>query len=91
MIKTDNFAKVEIESAETLRSWLVNHYMQDDAVWLVTYKKSEQGKYVSREEVLDELISFGWIDGIRRKLDSNRTMQLVSPRRVELGVIEYKR
>ncbi|MEL6721013.1 MAG: hypothetical protein AAFO82_09695 [Bacteroidota bacterium] len=45
-------------------------------------KKVEPDKYVSREEVLDELICFGWIDGIRRKLDDKRTMQLISPRRV---------
>jgi hypothetical protein len=32
-------------------------------------------KYVSIDEVLDELLCFGWIDGIRRKLDLDRTMQ----------------
>jgi hypothetical protein len=31
-------------------------------------------KYLDRWEVLDELICFGWIDGIRRKLDDDRTM-----------------
>jgi hypothetical protein len=25
-----------------------------------------ESKYVSRDEVLDELVSFGWVDGIRR-------------------------
>jgi hypothetical protein len=40
-------------------------------------------KYVSIDEVLDELLCFGWIDGIRRKLDLDRTMQLIAPRKVE--------
>jgi hypothetical protein len=31
-------------------------------------------KYVSIDEVLDELLCFGWIDGIRRKLDLDRTI-----------------
>ena len=83
MIKTENFDQVEIASAEELRSWLLDHHQQSESVWLVTYKKSIPGKYVSRWEVLDELLCFGWIDGIRRKLDESRTMQLISPRKAQ--------
>jgi uncharacterized protein YdeI (YjbR/CyaY-like superfamily) len=90
MIKTENFDKVEISSQEALRSWLMKNHQQPESVWLVTYKKSEQDKYVSRWEVLDELICFGWIDGIRRKLDDKRTMQLISQRKVEHWARTYK-
>lgn len=90
MIKTENFEKVEIKSSDELRSWLSDHYSQKDGVWLVTYKKLEKDKYVSREEVLDELLCFGWIDGIRRKLDNTRTMQLISPRRAQHWSKTYK-
>ena len=90
MIKTENFKKVEIKSQEQLRNWLKNNYSQKEGVWLVTCKKSENEKYVSRDEVLDELICFGWIDGIRRKLDDTRTMQFISPRRVQHWAKSYK-
>lgn len=90
MIKTENFLKVEIKSILELRDWLSNNFSQDDAVWLVTFKKSEKDKYVSRNEVLDELICFGWIDGIRRKVDDKKTMQLISPRRVQHWAKSYK-
>ncbi|MEN0045620.1 MAG: YdeI/OmpD-associated family protein [Bacteroidota bacterium] len=90
MVKTENFDKLEITSADELRDWLIENHAQNEGVWLVTFKKSEEGKYVSREEVLDELICFGWIDGIRRKLDSSRTMQLISPRRVQHWAKTYK-
>lgn len=90
MIKTENFGKVEITSQDQLRSWLLNNHKQSDSVWLVTYKKSELEKYVSRSEVLDELLCFGWIDGIRRKLDDKRTMQLISPRKAEHWARTYK-
>ncbi len=33
---------------------------------------------------------FCWIDGIRRKLDDKRTMQLISPRRIEHWARTYK-
>lgn len=90
MLKTENFKKVEIESQEQLRNWLRLNYSQEEGIWLVTFKKSEKEKYVSRDEVLDELICFGWIDGIRRKLDSTRTMQLISPRRIQHWAKTYK-
>ena len=46
--------------------------------------------YVSTTEVLDELLCFGWIDGIRRKLDPDRTMQLIGPRRMQHWAKTYK-
>ncbi len=90
MIKTENFDKVEISSQKELRSWLMKNHRQSESVWLVTFKKSEPDKYVSRWDVLDELICFGWIDGIRRKLDDKRTMQLISQRKVEHWAKTYK-
>ncbi|MEM9830461.1 MAG: YdeI/OmpD-associated family protein [Bacteroidota bacterium] len=68
----------------------MKNHTQPESVWLVTHKKSEPSKYVSRWEVLDELICFGWIDGIRRKLDNKKTMQLISQRKVEHWTKTYK-
>lgn len=90
MINSENFQKVEVKSSQELRLWLENHFNQKESIWLVTYKKIEPDKYVSTAEVLDELICFGWIDGIRRKLDENKTMQLISPRKVEHWAKTYK-
>jgi uncharacterized protein YdeI (YjbR/CyaY-like superfamily) len=90
MIPTENFEKIEITSSQELRAWLEAYFQQTESVWLVTFKKSEADKYVSREEVLDELLCFGWIDGIRRVLDEHRTMQLISPRRIEHWAKTYK-
>jgi uncharacterized protein YdeI (YjbR/CyaY-like superfamily) len=90
MIETENFKKVEITSVEELRLWLRENHDQSESVWLVTYKKSEPDKYVSRWEILDELLCFGWIDGIRRKLDDKRTMQLIGQRKVEHWARTYK-
>lgn len=90
MIQAENFPKVEISSSQELRSWLDANHQKVESVWLVTYKKSIPEKYVSTSEILDELLCFGWIDGIRRKLDENQTMQLISPRKVEHWAKSYK-
>ncbi|GAB5565252.1 MAG: YdeI/OmpD-associated family protein [Winogradskyella sp.] len=90
MIKTDNFEKVEVNSSCELRDWLSMHYNQTESVWLVTYKKDTPEKYVSTSEILDELLCFGWIDGIRRKLDDDKTMQLISKRKAQHWAKTYK-
>jgi uncharacterized protein YdeI (YjbR/CyaY-like superfamily) len=90
MTKTENFLQVEVTSSEQLRDWLVANHCQKESVWLVTYKKHTGDQYVSIQEVLDELLCFGWIDGIRRKLDDNRTMQLIAPRQAQHWAKSYK-
>lgn len=89
-ILTDSFEKVEVTSRKELRSWLENYHDKKETVRLVTYKKSEWEKYVDRWSVLDELLCFWWIDGIRRKLDEKRTMQLIAPRKVHYRSKTYK-
>lgn len=90
MIKTENFIQVEITAALQLREWLQKNHTQKESIWLVTYKKEVEEKYVSAQEVLDELLCFGWIDGIRRKLEKQKTMQLISPRQVQHWTKTYK-
>ena len=89
-IKTEDFDKVTIESANQLRTWLFKHHAQDQSVWLITFLKHVEDRYVSRNEVLDVLLCFGWIDGIRRKLNGKQTMQLISPRRTQHWAKSYK-
>lgn len=90
MLITENFDKIEVSSTEELRKWLLINHQQKESVWLVTFKCIVPDKYISTAEVLDELLCFGWIDGIRRKLDDTRTMQLISPRRSEHWSKTYK-
>ena len=86
----DRFEHVEVTSAAALRDWLLAHHGQTEAVWLVTWKKAVPGRYVPHEQVLDELVAFGWTDGIRRRIDDERSRQLVSPRRTQPWARSYQ-
>jgi uncharacterized protein YdeI (YjbR/CyaY-like superfamily) len=89
-IETDRFATVDIANAAQWRDWLAAHYRQSESVWAVTSLKSVPDRYVSRFELLDEALCYGWIDGLRRKLDDRRTMQLFSPRRHQRWTATYR-
>lgn len=90
MTRTENFEQVEVTSAEDLRDWLAENHTREKSIWVVTYKAHVREKYVSVQEILDEVLCFGWVDGVRRKLDADRTMQLLSPRRTQHWARSYK-
>ena len=90
MIKTEAFVKVDINSLEELRRWLSRNHSNTESVWLVRFKKSVPAKYLDRLDVLDELLCWGWVDGLARKLDDERTMHLISPRRQQKWSKSYK-
>lgn len=89
-IPTERFEQVEVASADALWAWLEDNHGRTENVWLVTYKKTVPDKYVSVEQILDAVVAFGWIDGIRRKLDDSRTMQIIGPRHTQAWAKSYK-
>lgn len=86
----DRFEWVEVNSRHELHEWLDAHHRQRDAIWLVTYRKAVPDRYIAHDVVLDQLVAFGWIDGIRRRIDDRRTRQLISPRRTQPWAKSYK-
>lgn len=86
----ESLERVGVASVSELHQWLQRNHTQSESVWLVTFKKVIPDKYVSKDEVLDELTAFGWIDGVRSQVDEVRTMQLVSPRKTRPWAKSYK-
>lgn len=89
-VPSDRFPHVEVRSTGELRDWLTANGDRDEAIWLVTWKKAVPDRYVSTDEVLDELVAAGWTDGVRRRVDDERVMQLVSPRRTQPWMASYR-
>lgn len=77
----DRFERVTVASRAELRAWLAANHDRDEAIWLVTFKKGGGRPHVPWSDVVDEALCFGWIDSLPRKLDAERTMLLLSPRR----------
>ena len=81
---------VEITSADALWAWLEQNHATDTSVRLITWKAATPEKYVSREDVLDALLAYGWIDGRRFTVDDHRTAQLITPRKQQAWSQSYK-
>lgn len=78
---------VEISSAAEWRAWLAANHAASPGIWLVTWKKG-YGPHVSYSDIVDEAISFGWVDSRPRRIDASRSARLLTPRRVGSAWVE---
>lgn len=72
--------EIFLGTAADLRKWLITHHNESDSYWLVKWKKLPDKPFISYDELVDELICFGWVDSLPKKLDDERTMIRISPR-----------
>ncbi len=72
--------KVLFESIAALREWLTLNHNTGKSIWLVKWKKESEKPFIEYDEIVDELICFGWVDSLPRKLDDQKTMLRISPR-----------
>lgn len=68
-------------STEVFRRWLEAHHDTAREVW-VGYHRLATGKpSMTWSESVDEALCFGWIDGIRKRIDDERYMIRFTPRK----------
>lgn len=66
---------------EDFRKWLEKNHEKEDEVLVKFYKKSTGKRTMTWEESVDEALCFGWIDGIRKKIDDESFSQRFTQRR----------
>ena len=52
-----------------LRRWFAKHHASEDVLWVGFYKTDAGKPSVTWPESVDEALSVGWIDGIRKRID----------------------
>ncbi|KAA1424671.1 hypothetical protein FE697_001730 [Mumia zhuanghuii] len=81
MSRFSDAPRLPITSVEQWRAWLVEH--QDDpdpGVWIV-WERSAAARQVSYEELIEEALAVGWIDGQAATLDDDHSMLWLTRRR----------
>jgi uncharacterized protein YdeI (YjbR/CyaY-like superfamily) len=68
-------------SADELRAWLEKHHTTENELWIGYYKKVSGKPSITHAEAINEALCFGWIDGVRRSVDSERFVNRFTPRR----------
>ncbi len=76
-----NAPHVLMESRDAWRAWLMEHHATSPGVWLVTWKRGSGHPVLEYDDVVEELLCVGWIDGQTGSVDAERRRLYVSPRR----------
>ncbi len=70
-------------TSELFRAWLEEHHASAEELWVGYWKKSTGRPSVTWEETVDEALCFGWIDGIRKRVDDDAYTIRFTPRRAK--------
>jgi len=63
------------------RRWLAKNFSRSEEIWLVFYKKFAGKPSVSYDHAVEEALCFGWIDGMKKKLDEECYAFRFTPRK----------
>jgi uncharacterized protein YdeI (YjbR/CyaY-like superfamily) len=65
---------------DAFRRWLERHHAAKTELWVGFYKAASGRGGLTYTDALDEALCFGWIDGVRKRLDAEAFVQRFSPR-----------
>jgi uncharacterized protein YdeI (YjbR/CyaY-like superfamily) len=69
------------KSPAEFRKWLAKHHASEKELW-VGYHRKETGKpSMTWQQSVDEALCYGWIDGIRKKVDDESYTIRFTPRK----------
>ena len=63
------------------RTWLEKHHADTPELWVGFYKKASGKGGITYPEGVDAALCFGWIDGIKKRVDEQSYMHRFTPRR----------
>ena len=69
------------ESPAEWRRWLAAHHARESEALVGFYKRASGKPSITWPASVDEALCFGWIDGVRRRIDAQRYSIRFTPRR----------
>jgi len=72
---------VHFKSPDDFREWLAANHATAKELFVGFYKTSSGKKGATYPEALDEALCYGWIDGVRRSINSESYMIRFTPRK----------
>jgi len=70
-----------LPAPEDFRAWLEDNHASEAELWVGFYKVGTGRPSITWPESVDEALCFGWIDGLRKKLDDESYVIRFTPRK----------
>ncbi len=72
---------LQVTDREAWRAWLEENHASASEIWLLSASAASGKPRIPYLDSVEEALCFGWIDGIAKKFDAERTAQRFTPRR----------
>lgn len=70
-------------SKQDWRNWLELNHKNEEAIWLIIHKKGSSKPNLTWSDAVDEALCFGWIDSVKRSIDSEKYTQYFTKRKAK--------
>ncbi len=71
----------ELADEQSFYEWLARHHAKEDEVWIKIHKVGSRLRSVTPKQAIDVALCWGWIDGLRKRLDATSFLQRYTRRR----------
>lgn len=71
---------IYFSNPEEFRQWLQKHGKVETELWVGFYKRATKIPSMTWSESVDQALCFGWIDGIRKRIDAQKYVIRFTPR-----------
>jgi uncharacterized protein YdeI (YjbR/CyaY-like superfamily) len=73
------------ESSNDLDRWLKDNHTSENELWVKIFKKGSGIPSMTWNDVVIEILCWGWIDGIKKSIDDQAYLQRITPRKARSG------
>lgn len=79
------------QTRQDWRNWLETHSATKTEIWLRIFRKATGKPTISYDDLVEECLCFGWIDGTVKKYCEESRVQRITPRRKKTFLSELNR
>lgn len=73
------------------REWLQTNHKSKSEIWVQKYRKASGKPSIPYDDLVEECLCFGWIDGVVKKNCEDGSVQRITPRRKKSFLSELNR
>ena len=79
------------QNRQEWRNWLEENYEVKLEIWVQKYRKATGRPSIAYDDLVEECLCFGWIDGVVKKNCEEGSVQRITPRRKKSFLSELNR
>jgi len=83
MPDVDAFKIMTFDSPKDLNQWLKVNHASEKELWVKIFKKHTGIQSIDWNDLVIEVLCWGWIDGVKKSIDDEAYLQRITPRKVK--------